>query len=128
MCLDYRRLGKQRVEARQIQTALQQGGGWANHPATKMWEGHILALMLYSDCMVREWVRRGYKNTMPMMLTDAPDSPYTLHPTVGEIVMPPWLGDEEFHAAHRSKLLEKDPKWYGQFGWTEEPGRDYIWP
>jgi hypothetical protein len=38
--LDYRRLGKQRVEARQILNALQgKSKGWANHPATKCGEG-----------------------------------------------------------------------------------------
>ncbi len=43
-CLDYRRLGKQRVEALQIFNALtgastkdgREYRGWINHPATKM--------------------------------------------------------------------------------------------
>ena len=125
MHLDYRRLGKQRVETRQIQTALQTGGGWSSHPATKMWEDHIEALMLYGDCCIREWLRRGYKNTMPLMITAEADQ---ITDALRSIRMPSWLGDEDFHASHRSNLLRKDPDHYGQFGWTESPDMEYIWP
>lgn len=120
--LDTRRLGKQRVEGRQIQNALQKGGGWANHPATKMWEGYNVALMFYTDCCIREWISRGYENNMHLMLGDV-NLPY-----MRNIQMPPWLGDEAFHASHRSALLAKDPEWYGQYDWPDEPKIDYIWP
>jgi hypothetical protein len=46
--LDYKRLGKQRVECRQILRALEHGGGWANHPATRLWRGYETALKAYS--------------------------------------------------------------------------------
>ena len=39
--LDYKRLGKQRVEARQVLNILRdktQTKGWRNHPITKMWK------------------------------------------------------------------------------------------
>lgn len=117
-CLDWRRLGKQRVEARQILRTLQHGGGWANHPAVRMWRGHEGALKLYGDCMIDEWVRRGYRNTMPRLWNYVDNAgPY-----------PPWFGDLVFHASHRSNLLRKDPDWYGQFGWTEGPDLPYVWP
>lgn len=117
MHLDYRRLGKQRVEARQILRAISVGGAWSNHPAATMWRGCETALEVYGDVMIREWMRRGYNNSMPILWDVIPDCR-----------MPSWLGDPEFHATHRSRLLLKDPVWYGQFGWTEEPGREYIWP
>lgn len=118
--LDYRRLGKQRVEAMQIVRALQHGGGWSRHPATLMWSGHVEALKRYHDACVIEWVRRGYRNTMSLML------PATL--ASHRLAMPPWFGDEAFHASHRSNLLRKDPEWYGQFGWTEPADLPYVWP
>jgi len=121
MCLDDKRLGKQRVEGRQIQNALQSGGGWANHPATKMWTGHVTALMAYTDACIREWIRRGFENNMPLMLN--PLAPYFL-----DIQMPPWLGCEKFHASHRAALLHKAPEWYGRFEWSEQPVLDYVWP
>lgn len=65
--LDWRRLGKQRVEARQILTALQKGGAWHKHPAVLMWRGFEAALGLYSDYMIREWVKRGYRNNMKFL-------------------------------------------------------------
>lgn len=117
MVLDRQRLGKQRLEARQIVSALRSGGGWRNHPATRMWRGHEAALLFYGDVMIREWVRRGYVSTMPEAL-----------PPLESIVMPSWLGGEEFHAAHRAVLLLKDPTHYSQFGWTETPSNEYVWP
>ena len=67
--LDYRRLGKQRVEAKQIYDILTADWrnpkkGWANHPAVLMWKGYEEELKLYRVIMIEEWIRRGYKNTM----------------------------------------------------------------
>lgn len=116
-CLDWRRLGKQRVEAMQILTALAKGsGGWLNHPATRMWQGFKKALMKYHDEACLEWDHRGYQQNMKLYIPK------------GEIALPPWFGDEGFHSAHRAALLAKDFKWYSQFGWVEEPKIDYIWP
>ena len=72
--LDYRRLGKQRLECQQILSALlslrvHESGlsaptGWTRHPATLMWRGYESALGVYMTFMVLEWQRRGYNNTM----------------------------------------------------------------
>jgi len=44
--LDMKRLGKQRVEAWQIVQALTVPEyGWKNHPAVKMWRGHVPSLI-----------------------------------------------------------------------------------
>lgn len=117
--LDYRRLGKQRVEAFQILKALRDGGGWSNHPAVKMWRGYETALQRYMNRMIDEWIARGYRNTM------------VGNPTADIVLpgdMPPWIGDENFHASHRSNLLRKDPIFYGKYGWSEPADLPYIWP
>jgi hypothetical protein len=44
------------------------------------------------------------------------------------VVYPFWLGNEKFHASHRSNLLRKDFKFYSQYGWQEENNLPYIWP
>jgi hypothetical protein len=121
--LDYRRLGKQRVEAYQIIRILQAGshskvdigGGYRNHPAVKMWRGHLNALKLYYNYALEEWIGRGYKNRMEKM------------PIHGRIVYPSWFGNDKFHAAHRSNLLRKDHSYYGHFGWKEKPDLPYLW-
>ena len=114
--LDYRRLGKQRVEALQILKALQvENYGWRNHPIVKMWKGYESALIDYKNCMIEEWINRGYNNNMGM------------ETNIGTRVYPHWLGNEQLHASHRSNLLKKDYDYYSQFNWQEEPGRDYIW-
>lgn len=158
MCLDRARLGKQRLEARQLQTTIQRvrdlsgmhehlsieewdaakneatlanglhmaGFSWARHPAAAMWRNNVLALMLYSDCIIREWVRRGYENNMPMML--ARDDGGEMYSEVRDIEMPAWLGRDDFHSSHRGRLLAKDQEWYSQWGWSETPSEEYIWP
>lgn len=119
IALDQRRLGKQRVEVLQILNALHGvSRGWQNHPATRMWKGYEPALWLYGQTVIGEWVARGYQNNMML------PGEYTLD----EVEFPPWLGDERFHASHRSNLLRKDPLWYGQFGWDESPDLPYVWP
>lgn len=118
-CLDYRRLGKQRVECLQILNALEgKSKGWTNHPATRMWRGYEDALRLYMCVVVWEWTDRGYRNNIVLprdFVTDA-------------FRYPPWLGDERLHASHKSNLLRKDPVHYGQFGWTEPNDLKYFWP
>lgn len=114
--LDYRRLGKQRVEAYQIyRTLTGVSTGWRNHPATKMWAGHEDALMAYMHTCIVEWTNQGYKNTIDSYMPDS----YTL---------PSWWGREEVHSSHRSNLLRKLPEYYNQYNWTDDPSKPYVWP
>jgi hypothetical protein len=113
--LDYRRLGKQRVEAYQIIRAIKYGGGYRNHPAVKMWRGHINALKLYYNLSLDEWAERGYRNNMRKM------------PIRGKIAYPQWFGRKNFHAAHRSNLLRKDLIFYVQYNWSEPSDLPYLW-
>lgn len=121
--LDYRRLGKQRVEAMQLVNStnklLQDPNakvGWANHPARTMWMGYLDALKHYHNIMVEEWINRGFKNTMKF------------YETPSSIILPHWLGDERIHASHRSNLIRKDPAYYSQFNWAESADIPYHWP
>lgn len=120
--LDWRRLGKQRVEAYQILNILTGKTvkkGWINHPAVKMWRGYENGLKFYLNEMIHEWQRRGYKNTM---------ATYDIPERAIDDLFPPWYGNEKFHAAHRSNLLRKDPIYYGKFGWKETADLPYVWP
>ena len=116
--LDYKRLGKQRLEAKQILMCLLGTGstGWRNHPAVKMWQGYESAVSNYFRESILVWKARGYNNTMeiPEYINGAP--------------MPSWLGDESFHTSHKSNLLRKDPTHYGRvFGYVPD-NLDYVWP
>ena len=125
--LDRMRLGKQRVEAKQIIIALerQQRGekaGWQNHPATRMWAGYIPALAIYGEAMCDEWIRRGYNDNLRSFFSERADYP-------AQVQLPPWLGREDIHSSHRARLLEKFPEHYSAFGWSEVPSADgYVWP
>jgi hypothetical protein len=117
--LDYRRLGKQRVETFQVLNILLDRTptkGWRNHPVTVMWTGYESALQLYQNYTIQEWISRGYKNTMLLEEID-----------IDSVVMPPWFGLEEFHRSHRSNLLRKDYEYYSQY-FDEDPNLPYYWP
>lgn len=125
--LDWRRLGKQRVEAYQILQAWMDGTRWRNHPATRMWidGGFQVALCDYAISVVEEWISRGYRDTMLPRFRSIRAG---LLANGAGADFPPWFGDRGFHASHRSNLLRKDPTWYGQFGWREPPDLPYVWP
>lgn len=131
--LDYRRLNKQKLEAMQIINAIEmrklgidkiyivkekkyKAVGWYNHPATVTWENYVPALKMYCNVMIKEWIRRGYKNTMKLYDIKEP------------IIIPPFIGNEKLHASHRSNLLRKDYGYYSKFGWTEPDDLPYYWP
>lgn len=117
-CLDRQRLGKQRVEAKQILNTLLHGGGWKHHPAVKMWKGYEAALAEYGFVICSEWINRGYRDSLLLFF----------HSKRSQFTLPFWLGYEEFHASHRSNLLRKDLEYYSQFHWKEGPGLPYLWP
>jgi len=153
--LDHLRLGKQRVEAKQILLALLQGDEvakpvvsgsgpivwgkipdplprdlrlaatpWLNHPAVKMWRGYECSLARYGMAMCAEWLRRGFEENLFDFFSDKADK---LWPGQGEPNKPAWL-NEAFCSNHRARLLDKNPEFYGKFGWTEEPTKTYFWP
>ena len=114
-CLDYKRLGKQRVEAMQTYNQVTKGkGGYPHHPVNKMWQGYPDALAYYQNLCIEEWVSRGYKNTMELL-------------PVGFINVPDWVGNRSLHASHRSNLLRKDQEFYSQYGWVEPTDLAYVW-
>ena len=117
VCLDNKRLGKQRVECLQILNVLEgRRDGWKNHPAVKMGTRHTEALHLYKDICITEWIDRGFNNTMILTSKKGP-----------EPNLPDWWNGE-IHATHRSNLLRKDADHYGQFGWAEANDLPYYWP
>jgi len=114
--LDWRRLGKQRVEGMQIiKTILNpEAKGWKNHPIVVMWTPYVQALMMYTNTIINEWIKRGYNNNMELYDFDS-------------IEMPHWLGYEPFHSSHRANLLRKDYEYYSQFSWKENSELPYVW-
>lgn len=121
--LDYRRLGKQRVETWQLIRAINgETRGWRNHPAAVMWRDYVPALALYGKFICEEWIRRGYNDSM------LPRFELILSGISEELELPAWLGNENFHMSHRSNLLRKDPEYY-RMQWPDLPDDlPYVWP
>lgn len=118
--LDRQRLGKQRVEAKQILLALDgTSKGWVNHPAVKMWRGYEGALAFYGAVVCAMWAERGYVDNL---------LPFFGERMTNDFVVPPWLGDEDFHRSHQSNLVRKDPAHYGPLFPGVPDDLEYVWP
>jgi len=117
--LDSQRLGKQRLEAKEVLDLVLKRTvkkGWMKHPIARMWQPYAEFLKKYFNMCVAEWISRGYVNNMDLEVVDE-----------AKIVIPAWWGDEELHGSHRANLLRKNPEYYGEFKWTENPRNGYLW-
>lgn len=93
------------------------------HPASRMWDGCRKMLARYGLAVCDEWIKRGYSDTMrPFFETIVNDPKFD-----SEDKLPVWFGGE-IHSNHRSRLLQKDFKFYSQYGWKEQPLDENYWP
>lgn len=117
--LDDRRLGKQRVEAMQILSALRRPKtGWYYHAAVQMWAGYRPFLALYYNMAIEVWRARGKNNDL------ARDRAARIN------AEPPWwFGVRVFHRSHQIRLWEKDADYYPR-EWMPDSRdlRGYVWP
>lgn len=101
------------------------GKAWLNHPAVRMWRGYEWMLLRYQRATVDEWLSREYIDTC--------------WPKTQEIYVrlsndqlprskPPWFGNEDFHLAHQSNLVRKDPEHYRPLFPDVSDNLPYIWP
>lgn len=133
--LDDKRLGKQRVEAMQIMSAMMakltgETGGWTNHPIVNMWAGldnpyidhacgqlHLRDLLDYYYACRDEWRSRGFKHQMDYKILPFSMIIQFTGPWQADHQLPWTSADEK---RHKQILLRKDPDWYGQF-WKRRP-------
>ena len=122
--LDNRRLNKQGVEAYQIlRTLLGISTGWQNHPAVKMWRGHEAALLDYALIMRKEWIDRGYNDSLTSKFNVLGRS---FNLVAKDAQYPKFVGNNKFHRSHRSNLTRKNPEYYSKF-WDEPNDLPYEW-
>lgn len=119
--LDNKRLGKQRVEAKQIYDILTKPNcpsqHWKNHPVVRGWKASgktgLWYLEWYYHAMVKEWIQRGFNNTMPTSLTNLPDDYYEFV----NYVMPFFMqcNIEYVEQEYRKVLLSENYEHYKHF-------------
>lgn len=121
-CLDYKRLGKQRVEAFQLIKSHILGDkySWSKHPASKMWLGYTGSLVEYSIKITTEWIKRGYNDTMLERFL-------ILQERFPDTSKPKFLGKRKFHNSHKSNLLRKDFEFYSKYNWNIPTNLNYVW-
>ena len=91
-------MGKQRIEGIQIlNVLLGRSKAWQNHPIVKAWRGYENALKYYINCIIIEWMERGFSNNMDLF-----DIPKVM-------IVPWWKNWKRLHYSHRAMLLHKDP-------------------
>ena len=120
--LDYRRVGKQRIEALQLLKMIvgEERSGWWHHPAREMWQDYPSALCEYGMVFCWEWIGRGYKDTT-LERYNALAQSYRLFSEPYEY--PWWLGNADFHSVQRANLVRKKPDFYK---FDEDPLDGYI--
>lgn len=117
--LDSARVWKQCVEAKQLLL-----GQFPHHPASKMWRWCGIALAQYGVAVCKQSLSR--KIAAGDLLKFFED--YLDKNSKKVVDYPAWLGNEQFHASHRSNLLRKDWHYYSRFGWIEPDNLPYVWP
>lgn len=127
--LDRARLGKQRIESQTTMRALTGQIAWGtNQPIVLMWTGHEGALLAYIFEVCREWTERGYRDETFdrcwKMFRDWRSENGGSH----VFRDPPWLGDPEYHAGHRTSLMRKMPEHYVPQFETITPITEPFWP
>ncbi len=152
-CLDYRRLGKQRIECLELLKCLSIGPyqkretvihnwrpaseleynnlpkinvrktPWYNHPAAKMWMGYENFLVSYGMFICSEWCGRGYMDNCLEKIKSFYDY------TIKENKYPEWINDERLYLSHKSNLIRKNPQYYRPIFGTDIPDNlPYFWP
>ena len=79
--------------------------GRRHHPAVLMWKGYEEALGRYAFTCCEVWAELAESG-----------------------LLPPWLGDEDFHRSHHSSLLRKDPDHYRPQFDDVPDDLEYVWP
>lgn len=130
--LDYRRLGKQRVEGMQTHNQLTKGkGGYPHHPINTMWVGYESSLAEYTNAMIKEWIDRGYNNTMEYIkcCDDPSHKQITCYcPYHANHEMPFWADHSNLNKSHQANLLRKDFEYYSNhFDNTIDVNMSYLW-
>jgi hypothetical protein len=132
--LDRPRLGKQRAECLQVLRGLTVATyGWRHHPAVKMWRGCEEALGRYTFTVCEVWVEGGgadtVAETVARELAAIGVEEVRSQDELAEAGrLPTWLGDQAFHASHRSALVRKDPERYAPLFPDVPDDLPYLWP
>jgi hypothetical protein len=102
------------------------------HPAIEQWRGYELALMNYGVACCEQFASRGHEDHLRQRMFGFIGRIMERHNLDFDDLDfpedPPWLCMPRLHSSHRAALLLKDPTWYGQYKWTEEPSSELWWP
>lgn len=144
--LDNLRLGKQRVECIQLISFIENkdNKGFRNHPILIMWSNNVDALKVYCNFMIREWIKRGFTNTIE--LYDLDESKIVFYKNIyneetklteiikpeikdDSIVFPIWFNWKPLILSHQSSLLKKNFDYYSKIFICNEEffNFGYIW-
>ena len=90
--------------------------GWRNHPAVLMWRDYEGALYEYGRLVCVEWRERGFQDSL---LEQFPKD---------RVILPAWLGYDEFHTSHQANLVRKLPEHYRKYFPEVDETLPYYWP
>lgn len=91
--------------------------GYSAHPQVMFWQDHVLGLMMYRDCLVRETWRRGLRTHHHCLITQNQEQ----HPWAPPgYSIPAEIGQFDLHSTMRKRLMElRRDGWYDQWRWGD---------
>ena len=156
LCLDDKRLGKQRVETYQIWKMVRglpfdntkrpanhaslQPMAWSRHPAVAQWMGYADALALYLLVSLRLWGGRlspntgrpysneGMQGNVDRWRIEFTEKEPGVRVTFANTAFPPWWGDVRIHDSDKAILYRKDKNYYAAFRPYALVYEQYCWP
>jgi hypothetical protein len=82
---------------------------------------------MYGLAVADEWIARGGEDTTRAKIAEfAPQAAHAAY--AAKIPMPPWLGEPDLHLSHRSRLLQKEPRFYSELFPGTPADLEYVWP
>ena len=106
LVIDPKRLFKGALESQQILKSIIHGSGWSNHPITKAFKNHPWYVAAYgiASCDISN-ARDGFNSSKIKQNIINLCQQNLIKPSFEN--PPEWIGKEEIHSSHRSRLLCK---------------------
>lgn len=102
-----------------------------------MWMNNCYQLIRYGKECCEAWMLRGFKDgvweQLDVIGEDLENRENKARVEESSLILfnrnlPKWFGDPKFHLSHQSRLLQKDPSFYGEHFRNVPTNIPYIWP
>ena len=117
-CLTTNHLNRVRTNCQLMAKAFLEPSRWCYHPSFKAWKPYYKAFQYYHDCVVKEWIGRGFNTKAVLFGAPKPERKD----------MPWFIGNDRYHSSMRSNLIRLNFTYKERCEWVEDGKQPYLWP